>query len=213
MRRLTALAAAAVFATSSVQALEVKSPGGDWTEAYRNNKLVIFTKNVGHDHNIVAVSELETSPEAIFRAISDFENYREFMPYVQESRVLSRKDDLDVITYARIAPPFVSERDYPLHVKMTRGSASNGGAFKLEWTAVPEARPEIDGVVRVKLNEGSWLAEPLDGGKRARLTYTVLTDPGGLIPSFVVNLSNTVAIPELFEAVRKRSMERGTVSK
>ena len=38
-----------------------------------------------------------------------------------------------------------------------------------------------------------------------RLTYTLLTNPGGLIPVFVVNMSNTIAIPKLFEAVRKRS--------
>ena len=90
---------------------------------------------------------------------------------------------------------------------------SNGGVFKIGWEAVPEAQPEVEGVVRVKLNEGSWLATPLNGGKRTRLTYTLLTNPGGLIPAFVVNLSNTIAIPELFEAVKKRSAEKNAAQK
>lgn len=208
MRSLIVLAVAAVFTASSAQALDVKRPGADWTEAYRTHKLVIFTKDVGKDRRIIATAEVEAPPEVVFKVVSDFEHYRDFMPYVEESRVLTRKGDNEVVTYARIAPPFVSERDYPLKVRMTRGSPSNGGVFKVEWTANPEAEPEVEGVVRVKLNEGSWLAAPLDGGKRTRLTYTLLTNPGGLIPAFVVNLSNTIAIPELFKGVTKRSVEK-----
>ena len=199
--------ALALFAASSAQALDVKSPGPDWKEAYRTGELVIFTKDVEVGRRIIAVSEVETPPEIVFNVLSDFEHYAEFMPYVEESRVLSRRGDTEVITYARIAPPFVSKRDYPLKVTLTRGSTLNGDIFKVEWRPSPDSWPEVEDVVRVKLNEGSWLAMPLDSGKRTRLTYTLLTDPGGLIPDFVVNLSNTVAIPELFLAVKKRSAE------
>lgn len=190
----------------------VNSPGADWTEAYHKNGLVIFTKDITEGRRVIAVSEVEVPPEAVFNVLVDFEHYREFMPYVKESEVLSRTGDNEVVTYARIAPPFISERDYPLKVRLTRKAAAGDdarkdGTFKVEWTALPEAKPEVEGVVRIKLNEGSWLAEPLDGGRHTRLTYTLLTDPGGLIPDFVFNLSNTVAIPELFDAVRKRSAE------
>jgi hypothetical protein len=41
----------------------------------------------------------------------------------------------------------------------------------------------------------------------------VLTNPSGLIPDFVVSMSNTVAIPELFEAVKKRSVEKNAAQK
>lgn len=215
------LAVIAVVATGVVglvsaapveQTGKVNSPGPDWTEAYHKNGLVIFTKDVAEGRRVIAVSEVEVPPEAVFNVLVDFEHYPEFMPYVKESEVLSRTGDNEVVTYARIAPPFISERDYPLKVRLTRGSAGSddkfkGSTFKVEWTALPEAKPEVEGVVRIKLNEGSWLAEPLDGGRRTRLTYTLLTDPGGLIPDFVFNLSNTVAIPELFDAVRKRSAE------
>lgn len=208
MRRIAAFAVTAVFAASTGQAFDVKSPGPDWTETHRSSELVIFTKDVEEDRSIVAVSEVEAPPEVVFNVLVDFERYPEFMPYVKESRVLSREGDSKVVTYARIAPPFVKERDYPLKVRMTRGAPLIDDVFRIDWTASPEAQPEVEGVVRVKLNEGSWLAEPLDGGKRTRLTYRLLTNPGGLIPDFVVNLSNTIAIPELFQAVKKRSVEK-----
>ena len=65
---------------------------------------------------------------------------------------------------------------------MTRGIAIERRRIQGRMDGEPEAEPEVEGVVRVKLNEGSWLAEPLNGGKRTRLTYTLLTNPGGLIP-------------------------------
>jgi hypothetical protein len=188
-------------------ALEVESLGDDWTEAYRRDNLVIFTKDVEEGRKVLAVSDIEAPPPIVFKVLSDFEHYRDFMPYVTESRILEQKSTGETVTYARIAPPFVSERDYPLSVRTFGGAASKDGEFKIEWTAAPDIKPEVKGVVRVRLNEGSWRGEPVDGGKRTRLTYTLLTNPGGLLPDFVLDLSNTIAIPKLFDSVRMRSIE------
>jgi hypothetical protein len=193
--------------------LDVQRPGTGWTEAYRSAELVVFTKDVEKGRRIVAIAEVDARPEVVFNVVNDFDHYPEFMPYVIESRVLSRNGDSEVVAYNRIAPPFVAERDYPLKFRMTRGSLANGGVFRSEWTASPEAEPEVEGVVRIRLNDGSWVAEPISGGSRTRLTYTLLTNPGGLIPDFVANMSNTVAIPKLFKAVMKRSVEKAGVEK
>src|SRR5207253_11035421 len=87
-----------------------------------------------------------------------------------------------------------------------------GGVYRasrepVEWTGAPD--PE-DGVVRLKVNSGSWTLEPLDGGARSRATYTLYTDPGGSIPAFLANSANSSALPELFAAVRRRAeVKRG----
>jgi uncharacterized membrane protein len=201
------------FSVPAAWSLDVQSPGGGWTEAYRTEELVIFTKDVERGRRIVAVAEVDAPPEVVFNVVNDFEHYPDFMPYVIESRVLSRNNDSEVVAYNRIAPPFVTERDYPLKFRMTRGTPANSGVFRSEWTARPDAEPEVEGVVRVRINEGSWVAEPISGGARTRLTYALLTHPGGLIPDFVANMSNTVAIPKLFKAVMKRSVEKAGTEK
>ncbi len=213
MYRIAAFALAVISVVPFAWALDVKSPGPDWTEANRTAELVIFTKDVTEGRRIMAVAEVDAPPEIVFNVVSDFDNYRDFMPYVEESRVLSRTSDSELLSYQRIAPPFVSERDYPLKFTLTRGTPANGGVFKTEWSAVPKTLPKIKGIVRIALNDGSWLMEPLDGGKRTRLTYTLLTHPGGLIPNFVANLSNTVVIPKLFAAVKKRAAEKKGAAK
>lgn len=213
MYRIATVALAVISVIPFAWALDVKSPGPDWTEAKRSSELVIFIKDVDEGRRIMAVAEVNAPPEVIFNVVSDFDNYPDFMPYVKESRVLSRRSDSELTSYQRIAPPFVSERDYPLKFTLTRGTPANGGVFKTEWSVIPKTLPEVNGVVRITLNDGSWLIEPLDGGKRTRLTYTLLTHPGGLIPDFVANLSNTVAIPKLFAAVKKRAAEKKGMAK
>ncbi|MEO7320702.1 MAG: cyclase/dehydrase, partial [Nitrosospira sp.] len=58
MYTVAAFAAIAIFATSSAQAFDVKSPGVDWTEAYRTPELVIFTQDVEKGRRIIAVGEM-----------------------------------------------------------------------------------------------------------------------------------------------------------
>lgn len=213
MYRIAAFVLAVIFIIPFAWALDVRSPGPDWTEAKRSSELVIFIKDVDGGRRIMAVAEVNVPPEIVFNVVSDFDNYPDFMPYVEESRVLGRTSDSELISYQRIAPPFVSERDYPLKFTLTRGMPANGGVYKTEWTVIPKTLPKVKGVVRITLNDGSWLMEPLDGGRRTRLTYTLFTHPGGLIPDFVTNLSNTVAIPKLFEAVKKRAAEKRGAAK
>jgi hypothetical protein len=62
-------------------------------------------------------------------------------------------------------------------------------------------------VVRVTVNEGSWLLEPLDGGARTRATYRLLTDPGGSVPGFAADLANREALPGVLQAVRRAVLD------
>ena len=65
MRELAVFAIIAMFAASSVQALDVKSPGRTGPRLITRDKLVIFTKDVGEDHKIIAISEVE-APRKLF---------------------------------------------------------------------------------------------------------------------------------------------------
>lgn len=189
-------------------AIDAKNPGDGWAEANREDEFVIFTKDDAKAgaRALIAITEIDAAPDVVFSVVGDFVNYPKFMPYIQESKVIEQKSELELVAYARLDPPLVDERDYYIEVKRTPGP-QNGGVWKSAWTAVPEKGPERADVVRVKLNTGSWVIEPLDGGKRSRVTYNLLTHPGGSIPNWIANKSNTVAIPDLFKAVRKRSAE------
>ena len=52
------------------------------------------------------------------------------------------------------------------------------------------------------LCDGSWLLDARPNTTRA--TYTIYTDSGGMIPSFIKNPGSQVGIRKLFAAIRKQ---------
>jgi len=152
-----------------------------------------------------ATGIIDAPPERVWKAIRDYENYTKTMPYTEVSRVLAREDgDRVVYLYSVINAPFVDKRDYVIRL-VDRSKWDGGkGYLKVTWSAANEKAPKKpDDVVRVTINDGYWLLEPRDGGKKTFATYYVYTDPGGSVPRWIVNRANSSAVPDVFEAVKK----------
>jgi hypothetical protein len=153
---------------------------------------------------VKAVGQIDAPPARVFEVVTDYEHQVGNMPYVQDQAVFSRTSD-DVVFWAVADFPLVSRRDWILKSHLEKNLP--GGVYRAHWdpTAVANVPAAGDGVIRLKVNSGSWTMEPLDGGRRTLATYQLLTDPGGSIPTFIANKANTKALPELFARVRKRA--------
>ncbi|MEA3188028.1 MAG: hypothetical protein QOD99_1858 [Chthoniobacter sp.] len=150
-----------------------------------------------------AVSTIDAAANAIQNVLDDRDAYPRFMPYVRECRVISHEGTV-LIAYQHLAPPFVSERDYTVRLEKQILPATAGGAYRTRWVPANDAGPpERPGIVRVKINEGSWLIEPLNANA-SRATYCIYTDSGGTLPAFIANRANVIAIGKLFDAIRKQ---------
>ena len=153
---------------------------------------------------VKAIGDVDAPPDKVFAVVTNYEHQAGNMPYVKDQKVFSRTDS--EATFWTVADfPMVSMRDWVLKAHFDKNY--EGGKYRTSWDIVDakEAAPPADGVVRLKVNSGSWTLEPLDGGKRTRAIYYLFTDPGGSIPSFIANKANTTALPDLFAAVRKLS--------
>lgn len=184
-----------------------------WTEAVNRPDLKILTRapaaGSGGVKDLCAIGRIAAPNWIVKNVIDDAENYPRFMPYVAEVRVLSR--DLakrTLITYNRLTPPLVSARDYTLRVFDESRRAANGSVvYSLRWELANElGPPPAPGVVRLKVNTGLWLLEPIENGVATRATYSLHTDGGGL-PAFIVNTANKRSVSELFIAVRKAAAD------
>jgi hypothetical protein len=162
----------------------------------------ISSRESGGLREYLAVGEIDAPPERVFAVVTDFEHGAEFMPHLVFSRVLSRTAT-EVVSWASASFPLVSRRDWIVRFHL---EDLPGGALRASWS--PETSPWLPppgGAVRLRVNSGSWLIEPIDGGRRSRATYQVLADPGGWIPAFLARPAEEAALPDLFEAVRKRA--------
>ena len=179
-----------------------------WTVVSRSGDLIVY--NRPHKDSSIqeykAVGLIDAPPAAVKAVIEDTDEFPHFMPYVIEARVISRKPDLR-ITYQRISAPLVGDRDYTIQIRgETLLGADGGTSYCNKWKAANELGPAAkSGVVRIKMNEGSWLLEPAGDGRQTHATYNIFSDPGGSLPAMVVNAANKTAIPKVFNAIRKQA--------
>lgn len=153
-----------------------------------------------------AIGEIDAPSHTVYKVIDDVESYPSFMPYTAEARVLERKHN-SILTYQRISPKIVSDRDYTIRIEKKSWPTENGLAHFSEWKPANEHGPrEKAGVYRVKLVNGSWLLEPA-GPSKTRATYHVFTDSGINAPAFLANTISETGIVKLFAAVRKQAKQ------
>ena len=153
-----------------------------------------------------ATGEIDASTRAVHNVIDDLENYSSFMPYTIECRLIKREGD-SIYSYQRLSPKIVCDRDYTLRVRERSWPVQGGMVYLSEWQPANEFGPgEKPGVLRVNIDEGSWLLEP-QGADKTRATYVIYTDSGGKLPAFVANFASEIGIRKLFAAVRNQAKE------
>jgi hypothetical protein len=186
------------------------SAGDEW-ETVEDGDFVIKVRpradGVGKE--IWAETDLEADARDIQTALMDAGNFRLFMPYMKESRIVSTAEDGSRVSYAKINPPVVSSRDYALRLVEEKKIAEDGtGEFLQRFKTVDGAVPERKGVVRLKHNEGSWHVTPRGEGK-AHVVYKFSVDPSGSVPGWLANIGQSDAVEDMIEAVEGRAQQLG----
>lgn len=149
---------------------------------------------------------IEAPPHVVRAVIADLERYPAFMPYVKESRVLSRDASGDVLNYQRLSfgLPLVQDRHYVIRItEQGYRDADRRRAWIVVWRLEDGLPPGASAnAVRVSVNSGHWDLRPVASSESAtELRYCVFTDPAGVLPKWLVGLANTEGIPQLFAAV------------
>lgn len=155
-----------------------------------------------------AEGDVDASIRDVQDAILDAEGYPRFMPYVRESKRLGPPAaDKSQLVYSRVELPIVPGRDYVVRVTVDRDVHAGDAEFMNRWVSVPDAVPQRANVVRLRTNEGSWHAYQKNG--RTHLVYRFAVDPGGWVPSFVIDMGNRTAVPDTFHAIEREARRRG----
>lgn len=181
----------------------------DWSEAAKRDGIVVYARTPEGTNvkEMKAVGMIDAPPNVVWDTLRDFANYTRTMPYTQVSTVLKTENDGKVVHfYSVVNAPLVDRRDYVIRVVDESDWKEGKGFFKSTWQVSPEGTtlmPEKKDIVRVKLNNGSWVLEPRENGTKTHATYYLYTDPGGSIPKWVVNHANGTAVPDVFLAIRK----------
>jgi ribosome-associated toxin RatA of RatAB toxin-antitoxin module len=155
-----------------------------------------------YEHKVESI--IQAPPERVWEVLRDTKGYSEFMPYVAESRVVGEKGNWRLV-YQRLDPPVLDDRDYTVQIHAIPDPER--GVYEQTFEIAPRAGPAPrDGVVRVRLATGRWRIEPTANGS-TRIVYQLITDPGGWVPRWFVNLAQKQALPGVIDALRQRATD------
>jgi len=158
-----------------------------------------------------AQAVIQAPPHVVRAVIADLERYPAFMPYVKDSRILSRDPTGDVLNYQRLSfgIMLVQDRHYVIRIAERSSRSSDGRTGRaFVWRLEPGLPPGVaaDAAVRVSVNNGYWDLQPVKDSEGATdVRYCVFTDPAGSLPKWVVGLANDQAVPQLFAAVASQA--------
>lgn len=129
---------------------------------------------------------LPTTASVLAGHILNVEKYTEWQYNIIKAEVLEVISDLELIYHAEVKAPWpVSNRDLVVRLKITQDPQTNVMTFSI--VSIPDYIPPRKGIVRVPRSEGKWTITPVTDG--LKINYSFLVDPGGSLPSWLLNLS------------------------
>lgn len=140
-----------------------------------------------------AVFLIRATPEAVFKTVTDFDHYPEFMPNITATAPIEKNTEYD--KYKFTLKVVFWNINYTLLLK----SNIKDNTYSLSWEYV-----EGD----ITDTNGSWRIAQYDRNiDYSLIFYRVRTDPGRFVPDWVADRLTTSSIPDMIEAVRKRCKE------
>ena len=135
------------------------------------------------------------------KALLDWPNFNQWQYKIRKTELLKTISKVELIYRAELIAPWpVSNRDLILHVKLSPGPNPNEYQFTI--IGKPDFIPPREGFVRVPVSDGSWQIKVV-GPERIDIQYSLMVDPGGAIPAWLLNLSLAEGPFETFKGLRE----------
>ncbi|TFH38918.1 MAG: hypothetical protein E4G96_09770 [Chrysiogenales bacterium] len=124
---------------------------------------------------------------SMIATFDDTASYTKWMHNCTESRLLKYINLRERITYTVTHAPWpASDRDTVVHSIITQDP--DNMSVTITITAMPDFIPRVRGRVRTPFMKATWTFTPYKSGV-VMIVYQTVTDPGGPLPQFLLNLS------------------------
>jgi hypothetical protein len=166
----------------------------------------IFTRAMANSSLKAVRAEftIKTTMQELVDYLMDVEKQKEWVYTTKYSRVIKKTGNAEVYYYSeKDMPGPVSNRDAVLHQKIAINAAT--GVMTLEGSAIKDMVPVKKDIVRVPYAKVTWQVTPADN--MLLVVYEAEVDPGGSLPSWVVNMFIAKGPYETFRKL-KQNLEK-----
>lgn len=159
-----------------------------WVERKSKNDISVYTRSVFESayKEIKITTRVKASLSTVVKAISDVDHYTDWIYNCYSASVVKKTSDSDIITYQIIKAPWpVSDRDVVSRCRVTQDNKTK--VVTITSDIIHGLIPEKDDFVRVKDFHSKYILTPQNDGF-IDINYEMGTDPGGIVPAWLVNL-------------------------
>jgi Polyketide cyclase / dehydrase and lipid transport len=143
---------------------------------------------------------IEAPPERVFRALTDYAHWCEFMPFLEESGARPQPDGSVIGAHLLRLPRLLGDRRYQVRFTQRIDPAPGGRTWRVAWRYIP-------GSGNVKDHHGSWTLTAAGPG-RTLAVLRLETDPGGATPRWAIERGIAGTVPWIFHGLRQQ-VQRG----
>lgn len=162
-----------------------------------------LTDNSQDGKTFEAIASFQAPYQNVYRVLTDFSRYPEFMPNISSVEVLSQNSKEAMVNFI-LGLPLGKVKKYRLQLHFSENESNAAISWRMiDW---PEVLPKE----RIKDTSGYWLLEPFPGRTDSTLAlYHVFTDPGK-VPfgmDWIVDIISESSLPKTIQQTRERVSE------
>lgn len=186
-----------------ILSLSITSAAYSWEVSKIKDGIKIFTaKPVNSSFKAVKVEcNLPVSANQLLALLLDINHNHEWVYNIKSAQLLKSISDHELMYHAVISTPWpFANRDIIAHLKVTRESEN---VITVNSNAQPEYIAASKDVVRIKSSVSKWTITTIKENL-IKVEYTIQFDPGGNIPSWLINMFVSEGPYESFKNLKER---------
>ncbi len=162
----------------------------DWELKKNQEGVKVFTKSNANSpfDLLMAECEVNVGINQMLALIYDVSRHTEWVYNSVQSVLIKKNSTYDIIYYGETYAPWpVSNRDLVIH--LTAFTDSITGICNITAISEPKLKPLVKGKIRIPRSVSKWKLIAINK-QTTRVIYTLDIDPGGSLPSWLVNFAS-----------------------
>lgn len=145
---------------------------------------------------------INTKESILAAHLMDVVNYTHWQYHNIKTDVVKKISESEIIYHSYVSAPWpVTNRDLIMHLKITQDAVTK--IMTIQIDGLPDYIPKQKDFVRVPSTHATWIVTPIDKNT-LQVRYTLLIDPGGSIPTWIINMALANGPYETFRNIKAR---------
>ncbi len=175
---------------------------GAWKLNVEKEGIKIYTSKVP-DSKVKAIKvecEVKATESQLVALLMDVNTSVNWVYHTKSAVLIKQVSPSELYYYSEVSLPWpASNRDFVAHLTVSQNPATK--VVMIDGPAVPDMIPVKKGIVRINNSSGKWTITP-EGYDQVKVEYTIHVEPGGDIPSWMVNMFATEGPMEIFKKLK-----------